>query len=72
MAYISATTEFQQIIFILKFKHYISDECFSAIKMVGDFSPELPFKGARYSYRSVVLRNVLFLSARRPQIDLRG
>ena len=31
-----------------------------------------PFKGARYSYRSVVLRNVLSLSARRPQIDLRG
>ena len=30
------------------------------------------FKGARYSYRSVVLRNVLSLSARRPQIDLRG
>ena len=30
------------------------------------------FKDARYSYRSVVLRNVLSLSARRPQIDLRG
>ena len=29
-------------------------------------------KGARYSYRSVVLRNVLSLSARRSQIDLRG
>ena len=40
MAYISATTEFQQIIFILKFKHYQMN----AIKMVGDFSPELPFK----------------------------
>ena len=26
-------------------------------------------KGARYSYCSVVLRNVLSLSARRPQID---
>ena len=41
MAYISATTEFQQIIFILT-----SDECFSAIKMGGDFSPELPFNRA--------------------------
>ena len=29
-------------------------------------------KGARYSYCSVVLWNVLFLSARWPQIDLRG
>ena len=45
MAYISATTEFQQIIFILKFKHYHrADECFSVIKMGGDFSPDLPFK----------------------------
>ena len=29
-------------------------------------------KGAWYSYRSVVLRNVLSLSARRPQIDSRA
>ena len=28
------------------------------------------FKGARYSYRSVVLRNSLSLSARWPQIDI--
>ena len=33
--------------------------------------PYCDFKGARYSYRSVVLRIVLSLSARRPQIDLR-
>ena len=42
MAYISATTGFEGIMFIMKFT--LSDECFSAIKVGGNFSLDLPFK----------------------------
>ena len=38
--------EENKYIFYFMVKHCpaLSDECFSAIKMGGDFSPELPFK----------------------------
>ena len=65
-------------------KHNVQTEVKSAVRMVtiatllgqraslGQANEIAYLKGARYSYHSVVLRNVLSLSTRRPQIDLRG
>ena len=52
MAYISATTELQQIIF----KCSLSDEC---LKMGGEFSPELLFKTliGKHSVWRITLRS---------------